>query len=133
MQVKIRLQRFGSKKRPFYRMVAAASSQKRDGKFLDIVGLYHPISAEGSQVRLNEEKIKYWLDRGARPTDTVKEIFTKQGFWKETGEKIEAARVAGVKKRNAARKAKKSSAPQAAAQPAPSAPEGEAPQSGAES
>lgn len=103
-------------------MVAASSSEKRDGKFLDIVGLYHPISAEGSQVRLNEEKIKYWLDRGARPTDTVKDIFSKQGFWKAIGEEQEAKRVAGVKKRNAARKAKKSGSSAAAPAPAPEAP-----------
>jgi small subunit ribosomal protein S16 len=105
VQVKIRLQRFGSKKRPFYRIVTAANSEKRDGKFLDIVGLYHPISAVGSQVRLNEEKIKFWLEKGATPTETVKDILSKGGLWKAYSANKENARVAIVKRKNAAKKA----------------------------
>ena len=113
MQVKIRLQRFGSKKRPFYRIVTAAMSQKRDGKFLDIVGLYHPISAEGQQVRLNEEKIKMWLDRGAEPTATVKNIFSNQKIWQEYSQAKEDRRVAKVKAKNQKAKANKKAAPKA--------------------
>jgi len=116
VQVKIRLQRFGSKKRPFYRIIAAANIKKRDGRFLDIVGLYHPISAEGKQVRLDNEKIKMWLERGAQPTDTVKEILTHEGIWKDLAIAKENRRVAKVKKGNQKSTAKKGTA---SAKPAP--------------
>lgn len=82
MNVKIRLQRFGSKKRPYYRIVAAPNSKKRDGRFLEIIGLYHPLS-EKEPVRLKKDRIMYWLQAGAQPSDTVKNIFTKDGLWKE--------------------------------------------------
>lgn len=59
MTVKLRLQRYGTKKRPFYRIVATSSSVKRDGKFLEIVGLYHPLVKEGGQVRLEKKKFKH--------------------------------------------------------------------------
>lgn len=107
MQVKIRLQRLGSKKRPFYRIIAASSKNQRDGKFLDIVGLYHPIAAAESQIRLNEEKIKKWLDNGAEPSDTVKNILTKKGLWKDFAQAKESRRVQKIKKSNAAKKAQK--------------------------
>lgn len=114
MQVKIRLQRFGSKKRPFYRIIATASTKKRDGRFLDIVGLYHPVSAEESQIRLDEDKIKKWLGSGAQPSDTVKDILSKKGLWKDFAQAKEAKRSAKVKRSNAAAKAKKGSKPAAA-------------------
>lgn len=82
MQVKLRLQRFGSKKRPFYRIVAASNHEKRDGKFLEIVGLYHPLVKEDQQTRLNEERIKEWLKDGAEPSETVRAILSKAGIWK---------------------------------------------------
>ena len=107
MQVKIRLQRFGSKKRPFYRIIATASAKKRDGRFLDILGLYHPISAPESQIRLDDEKIKKWLENGAQPSDTVKNILTKKGLWKDVAQGRESRRVARVKRANKARKDKK--------------------------
>jgi len=117
VQVKIRLQRFGSKKRPFYRIITSASGAKRDGKFLDIVGLYHPISAEDKQVRLDVDKIKNWLSKGAQPTDTVKDIFAKNGFWKEFTAEKAARKAAVIKRKNVARKAnKKGSAGKAAPQ-----------------
>ena len=66
MLVRLRLQRFGRKKLPFYRVIAASSTVKRDGKFLDILGLYHPtVREESKQVRLDQEKIFEWLKRGA--------------------------------------------------------------------
>ncbi|AFM12764.1 30S ribosomal protein S16 [Turneriella parva] len=86
MTVKLRLQRYGTKKRPFYRIVATSSSVKRDGKFLEIVGLYHPLVKEGGQVRLEKEKIQTWLSKGAQPSDTVKTLLSKAGIWKPFAE-----------------------------------------------
>lgn len=77
--VKIRLQRFGSKKRPFYRVVAADSHDPRDGRFIEIIGTYQPI-ANGDEVKIDEEKALKWLAQGAQPTDTVKSLFTKLGI-----------------------------------------------------
>mgnify|MGYP003294529947 CR=1 FL=1 len=87
--VKLRLQRFGSAKRPFYRIVAADSSSKRDGRFLEIVGTYDPIKKE-DQVSLKNELVFKWLDCGAQPTDTVKNIFKKSGLLKEYAESKQA-------------------------------------------
>ncbi len=77
--VKIRLQRFGSKKRPFYRIVAAHVSAPRDGKFLEIIGTYDPLT-EPATVKIDKEKALKWLNNGAKPTDTVKSLFKKQGI-----------------------------------------------------
>ncbi len=104
VQVKLRLQRFGSKKRPFYRIVAANSQDKRDGKFLDIVGIYHPLVKEGEQTRLDTEKINQWLARGATPSETVQSILSRAGIWKEH---------MAVKARNKAEKKKRSQKPAA--------------------
>ena len=106
MKVKLRLQRFGSKKKPYYRIVAAANSNKRDGKFLEIVGLYHPIAKEGSQIRLDSEKILSWLQKGAQPSDQVREILSNNKIWAGFKQKQEANRVAKVKKTNARSKSK---------------------------
>lgn len=77
MSVKIRLKRFGTKKRPYYRIVVMDSRTPRDGKTLEEVGLYHPIEAEDKQVTLKEDRIKDWLSKGAEPSDTVKKILNK--------------------------------------------------------
>jgi small subunit ribosomal protein S16 len=77
--VKIRLQRFGSKKRPFYRVVAADSRSPRDGRFIEIIGTYQPIAKE-DQILIDEEKALKWLEQGAQPTDTVKSLFKKLGI-----------------------------------------------------
>lgn len=77
MQVKIRLARHGAKKRPFYRIVVADSESKRDGSFLEIVGTYNPLK-EPAEVELKKERVKYWLDQGATPTDTVRSLIKKQ-------------------------------------------------------
>ncbi|MCF7945806.1 MAG: 30S ribosomal protein S16 [Spirochaetia bacterium] len=81
MSVKIRLKRFGTKKRPFYRIVVMDSRAPRDGKTLDEVGLYHPIEAEGKQIRLDEEKIKQWIDKGVLPSLTVKKVLNKNNIF----------------------------------------------------
>lgn len=76
--VKIRLQRFGAKKRPYYRIVAAESTCPRDGRFIEVIGLYHPI--EKDEFKIDEEKALKWLENGAQPTDTVKSLLSKAGI-----------------------------------------------------
>ena len=79
--VKLRLQRFGKNKAPFYRVVATDSRNPRDGRFIEIIGTYHPTSKiEGDQLKIDEEKALKWLKNGAQPTDTVKSLFTKLGI-----------------------------------------------------
>lgn len=74
--VKLRLKRIGAKKRPFYRIVAADSRAPRDGKFLETVGTYDP-RQQPSEVTLKEDRIRYWLDNGAQPTETVRGILVR--------------------------------------------------------
>lgn len=78
MAVKIRLARHGAKKRPFYRIVVANSESPRDGRFLEIVGTYNPVQ-NPAEVKLNTERLKYWVEQGAIPTDTVKNLLQKEG------------------------------------------------------
>ncbi len=73
MSVKIKLTRLGSKKHPFYRVVAANDSTARDGRPLEFLGFYNPMT-NPAQVQLDADKIKNWLDRGAQPTDTVRAL-----------------------------------------------------------
>ena len=80
MAVKLRLQRFGSNKNPFYRVVASESTSPRDGKFIEIVGTYNPV-ANPAKVELNKERVLSWLANGAQPTDTVRSILSKEGLW----------------------------------------------------
>ncbi len=80
MAVKLRLKRMGSKAKPFYRIVAADSRSPRDGKFLETVGTYNPIKEENN-ITVDEEKVMKWLNVGAQPTTTVKNILSKQGVW----------------------------------------------------
>ena len=82
MAVKLRLKRMGSKKRPFYRVVAADSRSPRDGRFIEEVGYYNPIT-EPADVKIDEEKALKWLNNGAIPTDTVRDLFSKQGIMKK--------------------------------------------------
>jgi len=79
MPVKIRLQRAGAKKKPFYRIVVANSEAPRGGRFLEIVGTYNPLT-EPATVTVKEEKIREWLTRGAQVTGTVKNILKKEGI-----------------------------------------------------
>jgi small subunit ribosomal protein S16 len=78
MAVKIRLARHGAKKRPFYRIVVADSEAPRDGRFLETVGTYNPLR-EPAEIALKQDRVKYWLDQGAIPTDTVKSLLKKDG------------------------------------------------------
>lgn len=77
--VKLRLQRFGAKKRPFYRIVAADSRFPRDGRFIEIIGTYDPIT-QPQEVKIDEEKALKWLKYGAQPTDTVRSLFSRHGI-----------------------------------------------------
>ena len=74
--VKIRLRRMGAKKAPFYRVVVADSRFARDGRFIEEIGYYDP-TKEPAGVKIDAEKAKQWLDNGAQPTDTVREILKK--------------------------------------------------------
>ena len=74
--VKIRLRRMGAKKAPFYRVVVADSRFPRDGRFIEEIGYYDP-TKEPSVVKIDAEKAKQWLDNGAQPTDTVRELLKK--------------------------------------------------------
>ena len=88
MAVRIRLQRFGRKKRPFFRLVAADARAQRDGVFLERLGHYDPIT-DPADVVIDEEKALKWLRRGAQPTDTAKRLLSQQGIWKKfTHEKL---------------------------------------------
>ncbi|MCT4594867.1 MAG: 30S ribosomal protein S16 [Anaeromicrobium sp.] len=78
MAVKIRLKRMGAKKKPFYRVVVADSRSPRDGRFIEEIGYYNPVS-EPAEVKINDEKAVKWLNNGAQPTDTVKDLFKKYG------------------------------------------------------
>jgi small subunit ribosomal protein S16 len=81
MAVRIRLTRKGTKKKPFYRLVAADSEAPRDGKFLEILGSYDPMK-DPAEVRLNKERINRWLEEGAIATESAKAILKNQGLLK---------------------------------------------------
>lgn len=79
MAVKIRLRRMGAKKAPFYRIVVADSRYPRDGRFIEEIGYYNPMT-EPSEVKIDSEKAKKWISNGAQPTDTVKDLLKKQNI-----------------------------------------------------
>ena len=80
MGVRIRLARHGAKKKPFYRIVVADSENPRDGRFLEKVGTYDPLK-DPVEVSLNPDRIKYWMEKGAIPSDTVRSLLKKEGFF----------------------------------------------------
>ena len=79
--VKLRLKRMGTTKRPYYRIVAADSRDRRDGSFIELIGTYSPL--ENSKIDINEEVAIKWLNNGAMPTDTVKNLLSKAGIMKK--------------------------------------------------
>ena len=81
MAVKIRLRRMGAKKAPFYRVVVADSRYPRDGRFIEEIGTYNPLT-EPSTINVDSEKALKWLGQGAQPTDTVKELLKVSGVIK---------------------------------------------------
>ena len=76
--VKIRLKRMGMKKKPFYRLVVTDSRNPRDGRFIEEIGYYNPVS-QPVEMKINHERAKYWLGVGAQPTDTVRGLLKKGG------------------------------------------------------
>jgi small subunit ribosomal protein S16 len=83
MAVKIRLARHGAKKKPFYRIVVADSESPRDGKYLENVGTYDSL-LDPARVTLKSDRIRYWMDQGAKPSDTVRSLLKREGFFSTT-------------------------------------------------
>ncbi|HLR51773.1 MAG TPA: 30S ribosomal protein S16 [Candidatus Avamphibacillus sp.] len=82
MAVKIRMKRMGSKRNPFYRIVVADSRSPRDGRQIEQIGTYNPV-AEPVELKIDEEKALSWMSNGAQPSDTVRNLFSKQGIMKK--------------------------------------------------
>jgi len=80
MSASIRLKRFGTKKRPYYRIVVIDKMAPRDGKTIEEIGYYHPIEAEDKQIVFDADKVRSWLDKGAIVSDTVRGILNKKNF-----------------------------------------------------
>ena len=79
MAVKMRLRRMGAKKAPFYRVIVADSRSPRDGRFIEEIGYYNPLT-EPAEIKIDAEKAKKWLSNGAQPTETVKSLLKKSGI-----------------------------------------------------
>ncbi len=80
MSVRIRLKRFGTKRRPYYRIVVMDSRRPRDGRTIEEVGFYHPIEIEEKQIQIKEDRIREWLSKGAKPSDTVRKLLNNVNF-----------------------------------------------------
>lgn len=80
MAVRIRLARHGAKKRPYYRIVAAPSEAPRDGRFLEVLGTYNPLT-QPATIAVKEDRVLDWLDKGAQPSDTVRSLLRQTGVW----------------------------------------------------
>ena len=83
MGAKIRLKRYGTKKRPFYRVVVVDSRRPRDGRTIEELGFYHPIEVEDKQFSVKGERIRAWIDQGAKPSDTVRRLLNKIKFFEQ--------------------------------------------------
>ncbi len=135
MAMKIRLARGGSKKRPFYRVVASDSRMPRDGRYVEKLGTYNPLLPKDSEdrVKLNMERVQYWLGEGAQPTDRVSRFLEAAGVLEkkeranlkkgEPGKKAQDR----VEEKAAKAQAAKEAAEEAAAAPAEEAPVEDAP------
>jgi small subunit ribosomal protein S16 len=113
MAMKIRLARGGSNKRPFYSIVASDSRMPRDGRFIEKLGVYNPLLAKDSEdrVKLNMERVNYWLSQGAQPTDRVARFLEASGARpKATRANMKKAEPGDKAKKRAEEKAKKSEA-----------------------
>ena len=132
MAIKLRLARGGSKKRPFYRIVAADSRMPRDGRFIEKLGTYNPLLPKDSEerVKMNMERVQYWLGEGAKPTDRVSRFLEAAGVVekKERANMKKAEPGKKAQERAEEKAAKAAAAAEAAAAPAPvEAPAEEAP------
>lgn len=86
LSVRIRLRRMGAKKKPFYRIVVADSRSPRDGRFIEEIGYYNPLT-DPVTVKIDEEKALDWMQKGAQPSDTVRNLFSKQGIMQKFHER----------------------------------------------
>lgn len=102
MAVKIRLTRMGAKKSPFYRIIVADSTSPRDGKFIELLGHYNPMT-NPAEVKIDSEKAKSWMGKGAQPTDTVKALLIREGVIPKP-EKAAPAKTKVAKKNKGAKK-----------------------------
>jgi len=80
LSVRIRLKRFGTKRRPYYRIVVMDSRSPRDGRTIEEVGFYHPIEIEEKQIQVKEERVRDWLNKGAQPSNTVRKLLNNINF-----------------------------------------------------
>jgi small subunit ribosomal protein S16 len=80
MSARIRLKKFGTKKRPYYRLVVMDKRAPRDGKAIEELGYYHPIDAEDKQILFDRDKVRSWIQKGATLSDTVRKILNKKDF-----------------------------------------------------
>ncbi|HHY59195.1 MAG TPA: 30S ribosomal protein S16 [Clostridia bacterium] len=85
MATRIRLRRMGSKKAPFYRVVVADARSPRDGRFIEEIGYYNPVS-QPEAIQIDTEKAIKWLNNGAQPSETVRALFKKAGVWQKIAE-----------------------------------------------
>lgn len=103
MAVRIRLMRVGARNNPHFRLVVADSKAPRNGRFIEIVGHYNP-RAEPAKVHIKADRVMYWLERGAQPTETALSLLKQQGIWQEF-ERLRAERIRARKeKANGGRK-----------------------------
>ncbi|MEH6673817.1 MULTISPECIES: 30S ribosomal protein S16 [unclassified Sulfitobacter] len=127
MSMKIRLARGGSKKRPFYRIVAADSRMPRDGRFIEKLGTYNPLLAKDSEerVKMDVERVQYWIGQGAQPTDRVARMLEAAGVKDKTERNNPKKGTPGKKaqERVEEKAAKATAAAEAAAAPAEDAAE----------
>jgi small subunit ribosomal protein S16 len=127
MATRIRLRRLGSKKRPFYRVVVADQRAPRDGRFIEAIGKYHPLS-DPSLIEIDEERALHWLRVGAQPSNQVRNLMSKIGIWEKfTTERPTAAVAAKPAREEKPKLSKKAAAKAAQAEEAPAAPAAEAP------
>jgi small subunit ribosomal protein S16 len=123
MAMKIRLARGGSKKRPHYSIVASDSRMPRDGRFIEKLGTYNPLLPKDSEdrIRMNAERVQYWLDQGAQPTDRVSRFLEAAGLVTKKARNNPNKAVPGAKAKTRAEEkaAKVAAAEEAAAAPAP--------------
>jgi small subunit ribosomal protein S16 len=127
MAMKIRLARGGSKKRPFYSIVAADSRMARDGRFIEKLGTYNPLLAKDDEnrVKIDMERVKYWLSQGAQPTDRISRFLEASGeIEKKTRSNPNSGKPGKAAQERAAEKAEKSAAAKAPAE-APAEPPAE--------
>jgi small subunit ribosomal protein S16 len=87
--VRIRLRRMGATKRPVYRVVVADSRSRRDGRFIETVGIYNPLT-NPKQVRFDMERVQLWLSRGAQPSDTVRRLLSSEGLLAGAAPEVES-------------------------------------------